>query len=178
MIIVTDLDDTLVDSTPLNNDAYNFALEYYGYKRIECENRLTRKNLTKDENIDKIIKLKQKYFISPWLPYRVIINKTLLETIKTNGSEKCFLWTKASKERTEAILNLCNLKSYFKKVIYDKKENFYNSMLLLKNEVQANTFTIYEDNLNFFDKRIISHSIKNETFNIKKFFIDCKKLNI
>ena len=34
MIYVVDLDDTLVSSTILNNDSYNFALESYGFKPI------------------------------------------------------------------------------------------------------------------------------------------------
>lgn len=178
MIIITDLDDTLIGSTLLNNDAYNYALERYGYKRIECNGRLTRKNIIKNKDFDKIIKLKQKYFNSLWLPYRVTINKTLLKIIKSNGPEKCFLWTKANAERAESIVNQCNLRSYFKKIIYDKKDNFYNSMLLIKKEVQSNVFTIYEDNLQFFDKCLILNSIKNRHFNIKGFLINCEKLNI
>ena len=45
MVYVVDLDDTLVLTKNLNNDAYNFALEQNGQKRIKTAKRLTRDNL-------------------------------------------------------------------------------------------------------------------------------------
>lgn len=34
MKYLIDLDETLVNTTPLNNDAYNYALEKFGFNRI------------------------------------------------------------------------------------------------------------------------------------------------
>ena len=55
----------------LNNDAYNFALEKYGYERIDTEEQITRDSLDIDnvEVINKIIDEKQKYFLKEWMPY-------------------------------------------------------------------------------------------------------------
>ena len=39
MVYVVDLDDTLVLTKNLNNDAYNFALEQNGQKRIKTAKR-------------------------------------------------------------------------------------------------------------------------------------------
>ena len=57
MNLVVDLDDTLIYTTFLNNDAYNFALERYGYPRLDCKNRISRKSLSnvKREDLQKII---------------------------------------------------------------------------------------------------------------------------
>mgnify|MGYP002711203293 CR=1 FL=1 len=104
-----DLDDTLVNSTILNNDAYNFALEQYGFDRIVTKERLTRDLLVGYKNLDKIIKLKQKYFTLEWLPYRLILNKELLSKLNKFGKLNCFLWTKADKTRANKIVESCNL---------------------------------------------------------------------
>ena len=45
MKYVIDLDDTLIESTQLNNDAYNYALLHYGFNEIESDSRITRKCL-------------------------------------------------------------------------------------------------------------------------------------
>ncbi|MBR5439237.1 MAG: hypothetical protein IKV61_03350 [Clostridia bacterium] len=45
MVYVVDLDDTLVLTKNLNNDAYNFALEQNGQSRIKTKKRLTREAL-------------------------------------------------------------------------------------------------------------------------------------
>jgi len=41
-----DLDDTLIYSTPLNNDAYNYALQKFGYQVITTKKRITREDLS------------------------------------------------------------------------------------------------------------------------------------
>lgn len=40
--LIVDLDDTLVHTRELNNDAYNYALEQFGYPRIESAGRITK----------------------------------------------------------------------------------------------------------------------------------------
>ena len=64
MIYVVDLDDTLVSSTQLNNDSYNFALEQYNYKRLLTNERITRKKIhfIASTKRKEIIDLKQKYY--------------------------------------------------------------------------------------------------------------------
>ena len=66
MKYIFDLDETLIQSTTLNNDAYNYALEKFGYPRINTSERITREelNFIPEELLRKIIKEKQKYFSS------------------------------------------------------------------------------------------------------------------
>ncbi len=40
MKYIFDLDETLIQSTTLNNDAYNYALEKFGFQRIITNERL------------------------------------------------------------------------------------------------------------------------------------------
>ena len=63
MKYIFDLDETLIQSTTLNNDAYNYALEKFGYPRINTSERITREelNFIPEELLRKIIKEKQKY---------------------------------------------------------------------------------------------------------------------
>ena len=86
-----DLDDTLISSTTLNNDAYNFALEYFGYDRIITNERITRNTIKDYLNLDQIIELKQKYFSRDWLPYRIVLNSDLIYKLKNYGKSNCYL---------------------------------------------------------------------------------------
>ena len=173
MKFVVDLDDTLVSSTQLNNDAYNFALEEFGYDRIVTDKRITRELIRKYNNLDKIISLKQQYFTQNWLTYRLITNNTLIEKLILNKKENCYLWTKADKQRTNAILDLCNLRKYFKKIIFDKKENFNKSVALLKGHTNSNNFIIYENNFEFFTNQNVKlvDMIRNNKFNINGYLV-------
>ena len=77
MVYVVDLDDTLVLTKNLNNDAYNFALEQNGKRRIKTKKRLTREHFGKTPN-EKLITDKQNYFAQKWLKYRVVVNEEIL----------------------------------------------------------------------------------------------------
>ena len=66
MVYVVDLDDTLVLTKNLNNDAYNFALEQNGHRRIKTKKRLTRENFGETAS-KKLITDKQNYFAQKWL---------------------------------------------------------------------------------------------------------------
>ena len=68
MVYVVDLDDTLVLTKNLNNDAYNFALEQNDKKRIKTNKRLTRETLGEIFS-KKLIADKQNYFTQKWLKY-------------------------------------------------------------------------------------------------------------
>ena len=86
MVYVVDLDDTLVLTKNLNNDAYNYALEKHGQKRIKITKRITREKLIKKPG-KKLIDDKQKYFAQKWLkdnyPRYVITTDYLLQ--RRNG---------------------------------------------------------------------------------------------
>ena len=175
MIYVVDLDDTLVSSTQLNNDSYNFALEQYNYNRLPTNKRITRGKLNFIDNSTRkaIITLKQDYFTKSWLPYRVVLNKALIEKLIINQKSNCYLWTKADKNRATKIIDCCKLDKYFKDVIFDDKESFNKSILKLNNIVKSNQFIIYENNELFFEKQNckIVDKIKNKFFDIKGYLI-------
>ena len=80
MVYVVDLDDTLVLTKNLNNDAYNFALEQNGQKRIKTAKRLTRENLNASPS-KKLITDKQNYLAQKWLKYRVVVNEEILSIV-------------------------------------------------------------------------------------------------
>ena len=168
-----DLDDTLISSTTLNNDAYNFALENFGYDRIITNERITRNTIKDYLNLNKIIELKQKYFSQDWLPYRVILNSDLIYKLKNYGKSNCYLWTKADKTRTNKILEKCNLTQYFCDIIFDNKENFIYSTNKLKNFTNSNQIVIYENNQKFFINQTctIIEQIKNKNFDIKGYLV-------
>lgn len=168
-----DLDDTLVNSTELNNDAYNFALEMHGNNRIITNNRITRETLVNIENINDIISLKQKYFTSAWLPYRLILNIELIEKLKLFNYKNCYLWTKADSTRVNKILKYCNISHYFKDIIFDKKENFEISVKHLKTSFHENKIIIYENNHDFFKNKKceIIDTIQNKYFNVRGYLV-------
>lgn len=175
MIYIVDLDDTLVSSTILNNDAYNFALEQYGFERLITNKRITREKLNFIDNdcLNNIIQLKQFYFTQKWLPYRVVLNKPLIDKIKLNKKENCYLWTKADKNRVNKIIETCKLSEFFKDIILDDKLNFENSIQKLKQKTHSNQFVIYENNKVFFFNKAcqIVDSIKTTLFDINGYLI-------
>ena len=175
MIYVVDLDDTLISSTKLNNDAYNFALEQYNFPRLLTNDRITRENLNFINNhiLNAIINMKQRYFCQAWLPYRVVINNLLITKLKMNKNN-CFLWTKADKSRADKIIELCNLDLYFRNIIYDDKTNFETSMNKLQLITNSNQFIIYENNKQFFEGQNckIVDSIKDNLFDINGYLVN------
>lgn len=173
MTIFVDMDDTLVYSTELNNDAYNYALEYYNYKRIKTNGRITRNslNITDKTILQKILTVKQKYYCAKWLPFRVVLNKELLKTIN-NKNNRYFLWTKANKRRTKKTINALQIANYFCGVIFDKKENFSDSIKNLRKIAKNEDFIIYENNDDFFKNQAcrIVDRVKNGQFDVKGYY--------
>lgn len=176
MKYIFDLDETLIQSTTLNNDAYNYALEKFGYPRIITSERLTREklNFISSTLLQKIIKEKQKYFTSEWLPYRITINTELVELIRGYGRKNCYLWTKASKNRVKSILRNCNFEKLFNKIIFDEKSTYRISIEKLKSIIHSDKFIIYEDNHNLFDNEYvkISEQLKTQNFNVTEYLIE------
>ncbi len=170
-----DLDDTLINSTNLNNDAYNFALEKYGYSRIVTSERLTREKFkfVDELKLDKIIELKQLYFCQDWLKYRITLNELIIKKLEIYKKSNCFLWTKANKTRVLKILEECKLDRYFKEVIFDKKISFEESITKLKNYVNSKQIVIYENNRDFFVSKNykIIDVIKNQKFDVRGYLV-------
>ena len=138
MVYVVDLDDTLVLTKNLNNDAYNYALEQNGQKRIRTAKRLTRENLGETPN-EKLISDKQNYFAQKWLKYRVVVNEEILSILQNQNRKDCYLWTRADKNRADYILKELDLYKYFNKVIYDDKKDLNSSLKRLNHTLYLNS---------------------------------------
>ena len=172
MVYVVDLDDTLVLTKNLNNDAYNFALEQNGQSRIKTNKRLTRENLGKTPN-KNLIADKQNYFAQKWLKYRVIVNEEILKILQNQDKENCYLWTSADKNRGDFILKELDLYKYFNKVIYDDKKDLNSSLKRLKDITKSNVFLIFEDNNSLFtinEQKLLS-VLNFNNFKINKFLV-------
>ncbi len=165
MIYIVDLDDTLVLTKDLNNDAYNYALEKNGKKRIKSRKRLTRENLGFEVD-NKIIADKQIFFAQKWIKYRVVVNKNLLDDLQIQCKKNCFLWTRADKNRAYYILHELNLNKYFEKIIFDDKKNFNISIKKIKAITRSNTCLIFEDNDNLSKRKEIKLIEKNKNKSI------------
>lgn len=170
MVYVVDLDDTLVLTKNLNNDAYNFALEKNGKSRIKTNKRLTRESLGETPS-KKLITDKQNYFTQKWLKYRVVVNEEILKILQNQDKENCYLWTSADKNRADFVLKELDLYKYFNKVIYDDKKDLNSSLKRLKDITKSNVFLIFEDNENFFKKLILCQRVKNDKFKVEKYYI-------
>lgn len=173
MVYVVDLDDTLVLTKNLNNDAYNFALEQNGQKRIKTAKRLTRENLNASPS-KKLITDKQNYFAQKWLKYRVVVNEEILKILQNQDKENCYLWTSADKNRADFILKELDLYNYFNKVIYDDKKDLNSSLKKLKDITKSNVFLILEDNdgLSRYKEVISIIKLHIDGFNLNKYIIN------
>ncbi len=170
MVYVVDLDDTLVLTKNLNNDAYNYALEQNGQKRIKTAKRITRDNL-KNKHNKQIISDKQNYFAQKWLKYRVVVNEEILKVLQNQNKENCYLWTSADKDRVEYLLKELDLYKYFNKVIYDDKKDLNSSLKRLKDITKSNVFLIFEDNENFFKKQYRGKELKATNLRLKNIIL-------
>lgn len=170
-----DLDETLIHSDSLNSDAYNYALEKCGYPRIEDCLRLTRDSLQfiPTTDLKKIIRIKQNYFTRSWLPYRIVLNTTLLQRIREYGKTNCYLWTSASKQRALSVLRRCKLKHFFNRILFDKKTNITASMQKLKGQLHSDKFIIFENDPTLFEnhhiqimERIVSEKFHDYVYSV------------
>lgn len=174
MTVFVDFDDTLVGTTELNNDAYNFALERNYFNRIVTKDRITRKSLptTDIEKLNEIVRIKQKYFCEKWLPYRVVINYKLLERIRRKNA-RCFIWTMSSEDRVLKTIETLNIKDCFQDIIFDKKNNFSESIKLLHDKVKFDDCIIYENNDVYCknQKCIVVDRIKDSNFDVNGYYV-------
>ncbi len=175
MKYIFDLYETLIQSTTLNNDAYNYALEKFGFQRIITNERLTRNNLGLIPSVllKRIVTEKQKYFTRALLPYRITLNVELFDALKMYGKKNCYLWTKASKNRVKSIFKFCGLDKLFNKIILDNKTSFRTSIKRLKALTHSDMFVVYENDDKFFDGeqvKTVKH-IKSKDFDVKKYLV-------
>lgn len=174
MKVIVDMDDTLVATSELNNDSYNFALECNEYPRIKNVNRINRSLIDVDRNkLQNIMQIKEKYFCAKWLSYRIFLNDILIDKLLCFGKDNCYLWTASNPNRAMKIVEELNLEKYFNKIIFDDKINFDNSIQILKENTNDNNFLIYENNKDFFRGQNfnIADKINNNVFKIYGYFI-------
>ncbi len=157
---IFDLDNTLVFTDDLNNEAYNYALKFLGKERISDVKRITREivfskyNLTKSEKKD-LVKLKQAYFADNI--NKINKNEDLLNLILELGPAECILWTKADECRVNAILEYLNLNDAFSWVLYSKKTDTEKDI-----EKICRHFKCAESQLKFYEDNIkICNKLKN-----------------
>lgn len=153
---VFDLDNTLVFTDELNNEAYNYALKLLGKELICDVNRITREvvfsryNLTGDEK-SLLIDLKQKYFIDNIVKIKENVN--LIKFLNEIPSADCILWTSAEKCRVEAILSYLKLNNTFNRICYSTKKYIKDDLAKI-----CQFFQCSKDKLKFYenDSNVIS----------------------
>jgi len=174
LVYIVDLDDTLVLTKNLNNDAYNYALEKNGKSRVKTNKRLTRENISEFPS-KKIITDKQNYFTQKWLKYRVVVNEEILGVLQNQEPKNCYLWTSADKNRADFILKELDLYRYFNQIIFDDKKDLNSSLKRLKDITQSNVFLIFEDNdaLSTYKEVVVIKKLFINDFNVNKYKIRC-----
>lgn len=122
---VFDLDNTLIMTDELNNISYNYALAQFGLHTIETSTRITRSTVLAnypnlaDSQREKIIELKQRYFIENI--NLTSLNMRLTKILQSKEAAHCILWTNADKKRVDALLRLYDLEKYFANIVYSEK---------------------------------------------------------
>ena len=149
---VFDLDNTLVDTDKLNNEAYNFALMQLGKLPLKNVQRITREviflhYLLDDEEKMFLIEMKQKYFIQN--VKKVKLNNRMISFLRQLMPAQCVLWTRAERVRVECILEQFDLKKYFAKVVYSSKSDIEKDMheICLYFQCLREDLVIYDDEM-------------------------------
>jgi len=125
--LVFDLDNTLVFTDKLNNEAYNQSLIYFGLSALNDYKRITRKVVINtyyhlsSSQINDIIRMKQEYFIKNM--HITELNYQLVNILKSYKNESCILWTSAEEIRVQALLEHHNISDEFCSIIYSDKKN-------------------------------------------------------
>lgn len=149
---VFDLDNTLIYTDLLNNDSYNYALNLLGLASIVDCKRITRDVVFSrypDLNSiqkNKIIELKQKYFINNLK--ETIPNKSLIQLLEDQNVELCILWTSADETRVLAILDYYKISNAFKRVLFSSKLEVTEDIVKISELLECGIehLIFYEDN--------------------------------
>lgn len=150
---IFDLDNTLVFTNSLNNEAYNYALAQLGKDSLQTKSRITRKvifqkiQLTEIEQ-ETLIESKQKYFINHL--DKIEINKELFALINQTRKENCVLWTSAERVRVEAILKHFKISDKFCCIYYSDKKNVKDELngIIHSQKWEKNEVIVYDDLIN------------------------------
>ena len=121
---VFDLDNTLVFTDVLNNEAYNFVLKKFGLSEIRYVDRITREIIFQkypciEKWEDEITALKQFFFINHL--DRTLPSKELFLKLVNSSKDENILWTSAEEVRVFAILEHYKITEKFKKVLFSEK---------------------------------------------------------
>ena len=149
---VFDLDNTLIFTDALNNEAYNFILKKFGLSEIQNVERITREVVFQkypevEKWKDEIIVLKQKFFLDHLertFPARELF-------IKLENSEKCrnILWTSAEKTRVIAILEYYKITEKFRDIVFSKKVDVEKDIMKI-----CRIFECSQEDVIFFDDNL------------------------
>ncbi len=124
---IFDLDNTLVFTDKLNTKAYNFALNKVGLACITNVKRITKDTVREkfpqisNISINKIVKIKQKYFRKHIAI--ATLNENVVKELFVKDARDCFLWSSAEKRRVKFMLKHYCLKKYFYKIIFSDKKD-------------------------------------------------------
>lgn len=149
---VFDLDNTLVFTDNLNNEAYNFVLKKVGLSEIRDVARITREIIYQkypgiEKWIGEITDLKQSYFIKHL--DRTIPSIELFHKLVNSSKENNVLWTSAEKVRVIAILKHYEIIEKFKKVLFSEKINVEKDV-----DEMCELFKCNQDDLIFFEDNL------------------------
>lgn len=166
---VFDLDNTLVFTDALNNEAYNFVLKKFGLSEIRNVERITREVVFQkypevEKWKDEIIALKQNFFLNNL--ERTFPARELL--IKLKNSEKCgnILWTSAEETRVIAILEYYKIAEKFRDIVFSKKADVEKDIKKICRifECSQEDLIFFDDNLRVIQKLKRLKLIYNPTF--------------
>ncbi|MGU8855878.1 HAD hydrolase-like protein [Clostridium perfringens] len=151
---VFDLDNTLIYTDYLNNAAYNYSLKCNDLSPINNCKRITREIVFESypqlNNIqkDKIVKLKQQYFINNL--HLTKGNDLLIKMLHFENKDNSILWTSADKTRVAALLDYYDINKLFKNIFFSSKTKVeYDIKKICElHECEEEQLVFYEDDLN------------------------------
>lgn len=110
----------------------------------------------------------------------MVVNEEILNLLKNQDKENCFLWTSADKNRADFILKELDLYKYFNKIIFDHKKDLNTSLKRLKDITKSNVFLIFEDNdsLSKYKKGVSIKGLFVNDFSVNKYKISYNNLDI
>ena len=177
LILLFDLDGTLLDTNLANNEAYRNAIwkvtgtsDYAIFsllRRVTRENIASIKSITPDQ-LEEIVRQKKKYF-----PYRVQEGNTsafvTLDILRRHSvSNSCYVITSADPDRARFLIQGYGINQWVKGVIYADRTDKYKD-IASKLNVDASKIILFED-----EKEAISNAISN---GVQKSFIIPVSLN-